>query len=70
MRCVVACHNAGGEPDLFGVEVSCSAREYERGEHYEKARGAAEGPFVVFDEDDGPEKLFGPFDWEEEDAGG
>src|SRR5205823_1079481 len=39
VRCVVACHNAAGEPDLFGVEVSCSAREYERGEHYEKARG-------------------------------
>lgn len=68
VKCVVACHNASGEPDLFFVKVSCSDDEYSIGDHYEKAEGAAceqgySGPMVVFDENDGPKALFKLFDW-------
>lgn len=69
IKCVVACHNAGGEPDLYFVKVSCSEAEYSNGEHYEKAEAGAyqngyDGPMVVFDENDGPGALFGLFEWE------
>ncbi len=42
VRCVVPCHNANGEPDLFFVDVACTDHEYENGEHYAVARTAAE----------------------------
>lgn len=69
IKCVVACHNASGEPDLYFVKVSCSDAEYDCGEHYEKAEEAAHeegysGPMVVFDENDGPNSLFDMFVWE------
>lgn len=69
VKCVVACHNAGGEPDLFFVKVECSQDEYGYGDHYEKAESAAydegySGPMVVFDENDGPSGLFDLFVWE------
>lgn len=69
IKCVVACHNAGGEPDLYFVVVSSSEGEYDNGEHYEKAEAAAyqqgySGPMVVFDENDGPSALFGLFEWQ------
>ena len=69
IKCVVACHNASGEPDLYFVKVSCSKDEYGNGEHYEKAEASAyqngyEGSMVVFDENDGPKALFELFKWE------
>lgn len=69
VKCVVACHNAGGEPDLFFCGVKCSAEEYGVGEHYERAEEYAQeqgysGPMVVFDENDGPKALFDLFVWE------
>lgn len=69
IKCVVACHNAGGEPDLYFVKVSCSEEEYGYGDHYEKAEDHARGegysgPMVVFDENDGPKALFDLFVWE------
>ena len=68
-KCVVACHNASGEPDLYFVRVSCSEGEYDNGEHYERAEDAAyekgySAPMVVFDENDGPGFLFERFVWE------
>lgn len=69
VKCVVACHNASGEPDLFFVKVECSEVDYDHGDHYEKAESAAydegySGPMVVFDENDGPSGLFALFTWE------
>ena len=69
VKCVVACHNASGEPDLYFCKVNCSEADYEVGEHYEIAEGEAteqgySGPMVVFDENDGPKALFDLFVWE------
>jgi len=69
IKCVVACHNASGEPDLFFVKVACSQEEYDYGDHYEKAEDEAtqqgySGSMVVFDENDGPSGLFGLFVWD------
>jgi hypothetical protein len=33
VKCVVACHNASGTPDLFFCKVGCSEQEYDVGEH-------------------------------------
>jgi hypothetical protein len=68
VKCVVACHNAQGEPDFFFVKIQCSEDEYESGTHYERAKIIAieegyEGEFVVFDESDGPLWLFQKFNW-------
>ena len=69
VKCVVACHNASGEPDLYMVKGECSEEQYGNGEHYELAEDAAggkgySGPMVVFDENDGPKCLFDLFVWE------
>jgi len=69
IKCVVACHNAGGEPDFYFVNVECSQAQYDNDEHYELATYKAksegyEGPMVVYDESDGPRFLFKHFAWE------
>lgn len=69
VKCVVACYNAGGEPDLYFVKVKCHPDDYDIGGHYEMAEGAAteegySGPMVVFDENDGPSGLFKLFVWD------
>lgn len=69
VKCVIACHNASGEPDLFFCKVTCTKQEYGNGDHYERAENYAKdqgysGPMVVFDEHDGPKALFDLFVWE------
>lgn len=69
VKCVVACYNASGEPDLFFCKVRCTEEEYSYGDHYEKAEDYAveqgySGGMVVFDENDGPKALFDLFVWE------
>ena len=70
VRCVVACHDANGEPNFFFCVVKISEEEYENGVHYDMAAEAAEadgyeGPFVIYDENDPPgEWLFAHFAWE------
>lgn len=69
IECVVACRNAEGVSDFYFCKVECSESEYDIGEHYDIAENAAleegyEGPFVVFDENDGPDWLFDHFVWE------
>ena len=69
IKCVVACHNASGEPDFYFVKVECSQVQYDNGEHYELATYVArqqgyEAPMVVYDEKDGPQFLFEHFIWE------
>ncbi len=68
VKCVVACHNAQGEPDLAFVKVRCTQAQYDEGQHYQAAELWAhqdnyEAPFVVFDENDGPDALFDLFVW-------
>lgn len=67
VRCVVACTGGNG-PTFYPVVVECPEYMYEDGDHYELAREAAEdqrydGPFVVFDDRDGPDWLFDQFEW-------
>ncbi len=69
INCVVACHNASGEPDFFFCRIGCMQEQYDEGEHYEAARCQAqlqgyEGDFVVYDENDGPNWLFEHCVWE------
>lgn len=69
IKCVVACHNAAGSPDLFFCKVNCTEQDYGNGEHYDRAENEArnqgyEGPMVTFDENDGPKALFDLFVWE------
>jgi hypothetical protein len=68
VKCVLACHNASGVPDLVFVKVRCTQSQYGEGLHYDAAQRWArqdnyEGPFVVFDENDGPIALFNLFVW-------
>jgi hypothetical protein len=69
VKCVIACHNAQGEPDLVFIKVRCMPAQYDEGKHYLAAerwagQGNYEGPFVVFDEHDGPSALFDLFVWD------
>ena len=68
---IVACYNAGGEPDLFFVKVECTEEQYENGEHYGAAERAAwdEGyesdQMVSFDQNDSAGRAMqGLFAWE------
>lgn len=66
VRCVVACQGCDG-PTLYNVTVAGITQEaFDNGEHYDRAKEDAEEsdyeePFVVFDEEDGPEWLFRHF---------
>lgn len=68
-RIVIACTNANGYSDLVPITVSATDGEYDDGIHYETAKAWAidhgyGGPFVSFDENDGPSFLFEHFVWE------
>lgn len=64
VKVVVACTaQPPGVPDFFATVVECFKDEYQDGQHYaiakERARDESyEGPFVAFDEYDGPAWLF------------
>jgi hypothetical protein len=70
VKCVVAATNANGEPDLYFLKVSCTNRQYSAGEHYARAKQAAEDegyeePMVAFDQCDAAGKAMLPlFQWE------
>ena len=69
VKIVTACRNASGEPDFYFCIVECSSEDYEDGVCYDTAEDEAlgegyEGPFVSFDEFDGPNFLFEHFVWE------
>lgn len=69
IKCVVACRNAGGEADFYFCKVECDEGQYDVGDHYEAAVQMAvgegyEGPYVVFDDNDGPDWLFDHFVWD------
>jgi hypothetical protein len=68
VKCLVACHNAMGEPDLAFVKVRCTQSQYDEGDHYGAVQSWADGdnyqgPFVVFDEHDVPAELLALFVW-------
>jgi hypothetical protein len=67
-RCVVACYNAAGVPDLVAYRVKCLSMEFVHGDHYMAAQEQAENdgydtPAVVFDDKDGPDWMFAAFNW-------
>ena len=70
IKCIVAAHNASGEPDLYFCRVRCTEQQFENGSHYECAESAARengyGPTaVVFDEADSAGKaLLALFAWD------
>ena len=70
VRCVVACYNSNGSPDLYSVIVKTDEKGYNNGEHYAAAERAAEesgyeGPFVKFDENDAAGGVLMPlFQWD------
>lgn len=55
IKCVVACTNTNGEPDLYPVIISCPERGIEDGDHYVAAcrRAGKNGfaPHLCYDED-------------------
>lgn len=57
IKCIVACTNSSGEPDLYFAKVKCTKDQYETGKHYDaiKDEAANEGymePFIVYDQND------------------
>lgn len=68
LKVVVACSNANGAPDLVPVNVTCTATQYQTGEHYDRAKAFAEEhgyeePMVAIDENDPPKMLFELYVW-------
>jgi hypothetical protein len=70
IKCIVAAHNATGEPDLYFCQVRCTQAQYDNGDHYVRARQAArddgyEGEMVIFDEfDTAGQAMLGLFCWD------
>ena len=72
IKCIVACHNSNGEPDLFFVKVEATEDQIENGEHYDRARREAELcgydagiTSVTFDESDSAGKaMLDLFQWD------
>ena len=66
--CVVAGHDANGDPGFFFCKVVASQEDYILGEHYDIAELHAQDegyePRLTFDEHDGPAWLFERFVWE------
>lgn len=69
-RCVVACYNADGEPDLFFVKVRCLEEQFDEGYHCAAAEQAAkqsgyEGDKITFNETDRAGMALMPlFEWD------
>lgn len=55
-KLIVAATNANGEPDFFFCKVRCTGEQYDNGEHYDKAKDAAEDEgyeaYLAIDEND------------------
>jgi hypothetical protein len=55
IRCIVACINSNGEPDLFFVKVKGTEEQINNGEHYTTAKEAADAegydPVLTYDEE-------------------
>lgn len=69
IRCIVACVNSNGEPDLFFIKVLVSKESYNRGQHYVAAQDAASRhgyePMLTYDENDrAGEAMLSLFVWE------
>jgi len=42
IRCIIACTNSNGEPELAHTTVNCTEEEIENGEHYDVAKEQVE----------------------------
>lgn len=68
VNCVIACHNALGDPDLFFCRVQCSEEQYACDDHISAVQDYAQqqgwsGPYVTFCPGDVPNWLFAHFEW-------
>jgi hypothetical protein len=67
INCVIAVTaDRSGSPNFASVTVECSQEQYDSGDHYDAARNWAsgegyDGPFVVYDQNDGPAWLLDHF---------
>ena len=57
IKCVVACRDSNGAPDLYALRIECTNEQYDNGDHYERAKEAVaengyEASDIVFDEND------------------
>jgi hypothetical protein len=70
VKCIVAGHNANGEPDLYFCKVRCTEQQIDNGEHYERAQRVAQDDGydeknVAFDEfDPAGAAMLGLFEWD------
>jgi hypothetical protein len=70
IKCIVAADNPNGEPDLYFCRVRCTEQQFETGDHYDRAKRAAQddgydSTAVVFDEfDDAGNAMLDLFVWE------
>jgi hypothetical protein len=68
-KCIVACVNSNGEPDLYFIVIECKENQYENGEHYRAAKAQCEEDgyeaYLAYDEKDSAGKSMLPlFVWE------
>ncbi len=66
-KCAVFSLNSNGEPDIFFCKIRCSKEQYDQGEHYERAKEAAQEncyePLLACDENDPAGKVIELFEW-------
>ena len=68
-KCIVACINSNGEPDLYFCIVECTEEQYNNGEHYDRANGQCDedgyDSLLAYDENDSAGKAMLPlFEWD------
>jgi hypothetical protein len=67
VKCAVFGLNSNGEPDIFFCKIKCTEEQYNKGEHYDKAKEVAEencyDPILACDENDPAGKVVELFEW-------
>ena len=69
IKCIVACVNSNGDPDLYFTIVECTQNQIDTGVHYDRARGQCEEDgyeaYLVYDEEcDAGKSMLPLFVWE------
>lgn len=67
-KCIVACVNSNGEPDLFFCIVECTEEQYNAGLHYDQAITLCEHEgyeaYLAYDENDSAgQRMTTLFNW-------
>jgi hypothetical protein len=69
IRCIVAAVDSNGSPDFYFVKVSATQEQYDNGDHYDRAKEAAEDngyePRLAYDEHDAAGRaMLAQFEWD------